>query len=61
MSETQARKELLDRIKTLGLNDALGYAIYRILNQDLLPNIEFDAERQNSAGTKQKPKSNLSL
>lgn len=45
LSETQARKELLDRIKTLGLNDALGYAIYRILNQDLLPNIEFDAEK----------------
>lgn len=58
-SQTDARKMFLTRVRSIGLNDKLGYAVYRILNQDLLPNIEFDElktlELRRSAAAKVKP------
>ncbi len=44
-SESHARHEFLDKLKTLGMSDSLVYAMYRILNPYIVPNIEFDAER----------------
>ena len=45
MSETEAQRALLSRIKTLGANENLALALYRMLNQNLRPNIEFDEEK----------------
>lgn len=45
VSETRARLELLDRIKTLGEKEKISLALYRIFLQAIVPNIEFDAEK----------------
>lgn len=42
VSEDEARKEFLDKVKTLGLNDSLAYALYRVMKECLRPNVEFD-------------------
>lgn len=41
--ESRARAAFLDRMKSLGLNEQLTYAIYRALNQEIRPDIDFDA------------------
>lgn len=43
-NESRARKELLRRMRSLGLSEDIMYAMYRILNQEIIPNIEFDQE-----------------
>ncbi len=45
VSESDARKEFLDKVKTLGLNDSLAYALYRTVNQSLHPNVIFDEQQ----------------
>ncbi|MBQ6534412.1 MAG: HDIG domain-containing protein [Opitutales bacterium] len=45
VGESAARRELLEKIKMLGMGDPLAYAVYRAVNQTLSPNIEFDEER----------------
>ncbi len=45
VSESDARKELLDKVKTLGMNNALAMSLYRVANQALVPNIEFDEQK----------------
>ncbi len=45
VSESDARKELLEKVKTLGMNNALAMSLYRIANQALVPNIEFDEQK----------------
>ena len=45
VSESNARRELLEKTRTLGLNDALAYALYRTLNQTLRLNVEFDEQQ----------------
>ncbi len=42
VSESSARKELLEKVNMLGMNDALAMSLYRIINQTLVPNIEYD-------------------
>lgn len=58
-SQSNARNLLLSRVKSLGWNDRLSYAIYRIFTQDILPNIVFDEEKtleaRNLAKDKVKP------
>ena len=44
VSESDARREFLEKVKTLGLNEQLAYALYRTMNQALRPNVEFDEE-----------------
>ena len=55
-SQTSARLEFLRKIKTIGVGDQMAMAMYRILNQLIEPNIEFDAkstlERRNAARAK---------
>lgn len=44
VSESDARREFLEKVKTLGLSEQLAYALYRTMNQALRPNVEFDEE-----------------
>ena len=45
VSESDARKEFLDKVQSLGLNDSLAYALYRTVNQSLHPNVIFDEQQ----------------
>lgn len=45
ISETDARRELLEKVKNLGMNDVLAKALYRIVKETLVPNTEFDEEK----------------
>ncbi len=44
-SESDARASFLDAMKSLGLNNHLTYALYRALNPEIRPDIEFDADK----------------
>lgn len=54
--ESRARRELLRRMRSLGLNEDLTYALYRILNQEIAPNIEFDKEATEARKTEARAK-----
>ncbi len=43
-NESRARARLLRRMKSLGLSEPLTFALYRTINQNLTPNVEFDKE-----------------
>ncbi len=43
-SESGARNEFLNKLKTLGMDDSLVYAVYRMFSPYIIPNVEFDAE-----------------
>lgn len=45
ISETDAKRELLERVKNLGMNDILAGSLYRIAKETLIPNTEFDEEK----------------
>lgn len=45
ISESVAETELLEKIRNIGISENLARAFYRIFEQKLNPNIEFDAEQ----------------
>lgn len=47
VSETTARKMLMERLKKLGVSGDMAMVLYRIFNQCIIPNIEFDAAKTN--------------
>ena len=48
ISESDAKRELLERVRNLGINDALAGALYRIAQESIVPNTEFDEEKTKS-------------
>ncbi len=44
VSETRARRELLEKVRMLSTTPQMARALYRIFNQCITPNIEFDPE-----------------
>ena len=45
LSETAARAELLDKLKNMGVSEAMALAIYRSVVQEVSPNIAFDEQK----------------
>lgn len=44
-SETTARAELLDKLKNMGVSEAMALAVYRTFVQEVNPNITFDEQK----------------
>ncbi len=45
LNETAARAELLDKLKNMGVSEALALAMYRSVVQEVRPNIAFDEQK----------------
>lgn len=48
VSETTAKAELFDKLKNMGVSNALSLAIYRTVVHEIRPNIEFDEQKTKS-------------